>query len=102
MNTTTITLPLADEVLTGYLDQLPGWEIRHGALEKTFKFESFREALGFMVRVAFDAEALNHHPEWTNIYDRVIVRLRTHESQNQVTEKDIELARRIESVSWVD
>ena len=62
---------------------------------------SFREAMSFMVRAAFEAEALNHHPEWTNVYDRVVVRLNTHDAGGKVTAKDVELAKRIQEISWV-
>lgn len=75
---------------------LPGWSCKRDALVKTFKFENFREALAFMVRVGFEAEALNHHPEWTNVYNRVEVRLSTHDAGGKVTAKDVELARRME------
>ncbi len=68
---------------------------------KTFVFGSFREALSFMVRVGFEAEALNHHPEWSNVYNRVVIRLTTHDAGNKVTTSDLELARRIEGISWV-
>ena len=68
---------------------------------KTFVFGSFREALSFMVRVGFEAEALNHHPEWGHVYNRVVIRLTTHDAGNKVTTSDLELARRIEGISWV-
>lgn len=68
---------------------------------KTFVFGSFREALSFMVRVGFEAEALNHHPEWSNVYNRVVIRLTTHDAGNKVTTSDLELVRRIEGISWV-
>lgn len=80
---------------------LPGWEYEGEALAKTFKFATFREAIGFMVRVAFEAEAMNHHPDWSNVYNKVIVRLNTHDAGDKVTEKDVELAKRIQKLSWV-
>jgi 4a-hydroxytetrahydrobiopterin dehydratase len=80
---------------------LPGWSLRGEALAKTFQFETFREALGFMVRVGFEAEAMNHHPEWTNVYSRVAIRLNTHDAGGRVTAKDVELARRIQRISWI-
>ena len=81
---------------------LAGWSFERDALTKTFKFGSFREALSFMVRVGFEAEELNHHPEWTNVYNKVVVRLNTHDAGDKVTAKDVELATRMEKVSWVD
>lgn len=83
------------------LRELPGWAFKREALTKTFEFPSFREAMGFMVRVAFEAEAMNHHPEWTNVYNRVAVRLNTHDAGGKVTAKDVELAGRIQKISWV-
>lgn len=93
--------PLSPEEIDESLRGLSGWALTDGALEKTFGFGSFREAMSFMVRVAFDAEQLNHHPEWTNVYNRVRVRLNTHDAGGRVTEKDVELAGRIQRVSWV-
>jgi 4a-hydroxytetrahydrobiopterin dehydratase len=83
------------------LGALPGWTYDREALTKAFKFGGFREALSFMVRVGFEAEALDHHPDWSNVYNRVVIRLSTHDAGNQVTEKDVELARRIQKISWV-
>ena len=54
-----------------------------------------------MVRAAFEAEGMDHHPEWTNVYNRVEIRLLTHDAQDKVTARDVELARRIQRVSWV-
>lgn len=83
------------------LQALPGWIHDDDALAKTYTFGSFREAMSFMVRAAFEAEALDHHPEWTNTYNRVSLRLNTHDAGGKVTAKDVELAKRIEKVSWV-
>ncbi|MFH1498772.1 MAG: 4a-hydroxytetrahydrobiopterin dehydratase [Verrucomicrobiota bacterium] len=93
--------PLSPEEIEESLRGLPGWALAEGALEKTFEFGGFREAMSFMVRVAFDAEELDHHPEWTNVYNRVRVRLLTHHAGDRVTAKDVELAGRIQRVSWV-
>ena len=83
------------------LASLPGWSFRHNALTKTFQFGSFREAMSFMIRASYEAEALNHHPEWTNVYHRVSIRLTTHDARNKVTAKDVDLARRLQRISWV-
>lgn len=66
-------------------------KINH-ALVKEFKFKNFIEAWSFMTEVAFLAEKKNHHPEWTNIYNMVIIKLSTHDAGNTVTQKDEELA----------
>ena len=63
--------------------------------EKTFKFKTFTEAFSWMTEVAFEAERLDHHPDWTNIYNTVKVLLSTHD-KNKLTEKDISLAKIME------
>src|SRR2546425_13038692 len=93
--------PLSAKQITATTAALPGWSFKRDALAKSFKFGSFREAMSFMSRVAFEAEELNHHPEWTNVYNRVAVRLNTHDAGGKVTEKDVELATRIQQISWV-
>lgn len=96
-----MSTPLTNEQIGKALGGLAGWKSEHDALTKTFKFGTFREAMSFMTRVAFEAEEMNHHPEWTNVYNRVVVRLNTHDAGGKVTEKDAELARRIQKISWV-
>ena len=96
-----MTKPLTPKKIAQACTQLPGWNYERDALAKTFKFGSFREAMSFMVRVGYEAEELNHHPEWTNVYNRVAVRLNTHDAGGKVTVKDVELATRIQKISWV-
>jgi 4a-hydroxytetrahydrobiopterin dehydratase len=93
--------PLSRPEIQQALEALPGWSFERDALAKTLKFASFREAIGFMVRVGFEAEAMDHHPEWTNVYDRIEIRLNTHDADGKVTAKDVELATRIQKISWV-
>lgn len=93
--------PLDAAAITQACATLLGWKFEADALTKTFQFGSFREAMGFMHRVAFEAEELNHHPDWTNVYNRVVVRLNTHDAGDKVTAKDVELATRIQRISWV-
>lgn len=93
--------PLTADEIAPALGSLPGWKFERDALAKTFEFASFREALSFMVRVGFEAEVLNHHPDWSNAYNRVEIRLSTHDAGNKVTKKDLELARVIQRISWV-
>jgi 4a-hydroxytetrahydrobiopterin dehydratase len=73
---------------------LSGWSAVTGrdAIAKTYKFADFNAAFGFMARVALVAEKLDHHPEWSNVYNRVEVVLTTHDAGG-VTQKDIDLAR---------
>ena len=93
--------PLTAEEMAAAVAKLPGWKIEGDALAKSFKFGSFREAMSFMTRVAFEAEEMNHHPEWTNVYNKVAVRLNTHDAGDKVTAKDMELATRVQKISWV-
>jgi len=93
--------PLTSDEITQACGRLAGWAFERDALTKTYKFGSFREALSFMTRVGFEAEELNHHPEWTNVYNRVVVRLNTHDAGSKVTAKDVELATRMQKISWV-
>ncbi|MGF1502135.1 MAG: 4a-hydroxytetrahydrobiopterin dehydratase [Paracoccaceae bacterium] len=79
--------------------QEAGWaaSVNGRAIVKTFKFRTFRDAIGWMVRAAFEADALDHHPEWANVYNRVEVTLTTHDAGG-LTEKDIALAERLEAI----
>ena len=65
---------------------------------KEFKFDNFIEAWTFMTNVAFIAEKMNHHPEWTNVYNKVTIVLRTHDEGNTLTDKDYELAKQIDLI----
>lgn len=75
------------------IETLQGWSAVEGrdAIQKTFKFEDFNAAFGFMTRVAMQAELAGHHPEWFNVYNRVTVTLATHDAGG-VTAKDTALA----------
>jgi 4a-hydroxytetrahydrobiopterin dehydratase len=72
------------------------WEERDKKLCKSFVFSSFIEAFGFMTKVALISEKMNHHPEWSNAYNKVEIRLCTHDAGNVVTEKDRMLAKAID------
>jgi len=93
--------PLKSAEIKEVLGGLPGWKLQRDALAKTFTFGNFREALSFMVRAGFEAEAMDHHPDWTNVYNRVSVRLNTHDAGGKVTAKDVTLARKFQVLSWV-
>lgn len=73
------------------------WKIQQEKLHKTFVFKDFITAFGFMSSVALQAEKLNHHPEWCNVYNRVKIDLTTHEVKG-ISARDFELATRIESL----
>lgn len=85
---------LSDTELKAALDALPLWKRADGrsAICRTFRFQDFASAFAFMSGVALKAEQMNHHPEWTNVYNRVDVTLTTHDAGG-VTALDIELAR---------
>lgn len=76
-----------------------GWVLSEDgkAIHKTFKFKSFRDAMAWMTRIAFEAEAADHHPEWLNIYNRVEVRLTTHDTGG-LSDKDVALATKMEAL----
>ncbi len=74
------------------LGKLSGWGLNEGRLCRTFGFPNFVEAIGFMMRAAIEAEKMNHHPEWSNVYNKVNVQLVTH-SADGITELDFRLAR---------
>jgi 4a-hydroxytetrahydrobiopterin dehydratase len=88
-----MTKKLSDAARTAALAELSGWAEVDGrdAISKTFTFDDFNHAFGFMSRVALKAEAMNHHPEWFNVWNRVEVTLSTHDAGG-LTELDIELA----------
>jgi len=81
------------------LQRLGGWRASAagGAIEREFKFKDFSDAFGFMARVALLAQAADHHPEWSNVYNRVSIRLSTH-SEGGVTGKDVALAEAIDKL----
>lgn len=84
---------LSTNELNTALTQLTGWSVKDGKLHRQFQFGSFVEAFGFMSSVALVAEAMGHHPEWFNVYNRVTIDLTTHDSGG-ITTKDLELAKR--------
>lgn len=91
---------LRDDEITSALARLPGWRHEGGALQKTFELGSFRAAMSFLVRLGFEAEQRNHHPEIRNVYGRVVILLRTHDAGNAVTSLDVALAEAIEAFAW--
>jgi 4a-hydroxytetrahydrobiopterin dehydratase len=74
------------------------WKEENNQLVKLFEFDDFTSAFAFMQRVALVADTMNHHPDWRNVYNRVEIRLSTHDAGNVVTPKDWELANRIDKL----
>jgi 4a-hydroxytetrahydrobiopterin dehydratase len=77
---------------------LPTWRFTEGKLHKNFSFRDFREAFAFMVKVAFIAEDLDHHPNWSNVYNKVEIQLFTH-SKGAVTELDVRFAQQVDQIA---
>ena len=91
--------PLDKEEIYQMLNDLKDWEWKEDKLKKSFQFSDFKEAMGFIVRISYEAEAADHHPEIFNCYSRVEIGLNTHNAGGKVTQKDIDLARAIEKIS---
>jgi len=91
--------PLSDDQIVDQISELDGWQFADDKIYKQFLFNDFKEAMAFMVRVGFEAERLNHHPNLFNVYNQVTIALQTHDVGNKVSIKDIELARVIETVT---
>ncbi|MCX4245901.1 4a-hydroxytetrahydrobiopterin dehydratase [Paraliomyxa miuraensis] len=85
----------SEEELAQALVELPGWSLADGKLHRRYRLPSFGSAIAFMVRVAFEAERIDHHPNWSNVYDRVQVELWTHDVGG-ITDRDLTLARAME------
>ena len=76
---------------------LPGWSVVNGQLHREFVFRDFSEAFAFMTRIAMAAETMNHHPDWSNSYNRVTINLSTH-SAGGITEMDVALAKKAQTI----
>ena len=87
---------LSDKQLEQHLIELNDWTIQNGKLNKVFKFSDFAQAFEFMSLVAIIAETMDHHPEWSNVYNQVEINLVTH-SEGGITQLDIDLANKIDS-----
>jgi 4a-hydroxytetrahydrobiopterin dehydratase len=74
------------------------WQETNNQLQRSFKFKNFIDAFAFMTKVAFAAEKLSHHPNWSNVYNQVDIVLTTHDAGNTVTEKDWQLAKKIDEI----
>jgi 4a-hydroxytetrahydrobiopterin dehydratase len=90
--------PLTPDELSRALAELPGWTLVAGKLHREYRFADFNAAFGFMTRVALEAERANHHPDWSNVWNRVVVDLVTHDAGG-VTASDVALAKKIEALA---
>ncbi len=91
---------LTDEDRDNWLRALPGWELARGgdAIARTYTFADFSEAFGFMTRVALLADKQDHHPEWSNVYNKVTIELTTHDAGG-LTHRDTRLAKAIDKLA---
>jgi 4a-hydroxytetrahydrobiopterin dehydratase len=87
-------VPLMEEQINALASALPQWSVVNGKLHRELRFGDFNEAFGFMTRVALIAEAMGHHPEWSNVWNRVTIDLTTHDAGG-LSSWDVELAQRI-------
>ncbi len=88
---------LSQEDIESELKNLPGWSVVNDKLHREIEFESFNQAFGFMTRAAMEIEKMNHHPEWFNVYNRLVIDLMTHDAGG-ITTNDINLARILNSL----
>jgi 4a-hydroxytetrahydrobiopterin dehydratase len=88
---------LSSEQISSELKNLPGWSIKDEKLHRDFEFEDFNQAFGFMTRAAMHIEKKNHHPEWSNVYNKLAIDLTTHDAGG-ITENDIQLAKILNSL----
>ena len=88
---------LSDEQIQAELNDLDGWSVVNGKLHKEFEFSDFNEAFGFMARASMHIEKINHHPEWFNVYNKLVIDLMTHDVDG-ITENDINLANILNSL----
>ena len=89
--------PLSLDQIAALPAALPGWQVENGKLHRELRFADFNAAFGFMARVALVAEAMGHHPEWSNVWNRVSIDLTTHDTGG-LSSLDLELARRIDQL----
>jgi 4a-hydroxytetrahydrobiopterin dehydratase len=90
-----VVTKLGEKEVLAELEKLPGWSIAQGKLHRVFEFGDFRQAFAFMTGVALAAEAMNHHPDWSNSWNKVVIDLMTH-SAGGLTKNDFELAGKIQ------
>jgi 4a-hydroxytetrahydrobiopterin dehydratase len=98
MNGMAAATKYTEQELQSIVSKLPGWAIRNGKLHREFRFSDFAHAVGFMTTAAVLIEKKDHHPEWSNVYNRVFVDLTTHDAGG-VTHRDVELAELLDKIA---
>ena len=91
---------LSTQEISAELAKLPGWSVEDGKLRRVFEFRDFTQAFGFMSQVALAAEKMDHHPDWSNSWNKVVIELTTH-SAGGLTKNDFGLAARIQQIFGV-
>lgn len=89
---------ISESEIRSALQRLPGWTLAEGKLHREYRFADFVHAFGFMAAAATIAESMQHHPDWSNVYNRVTVDLSTHDAGG-VTAKDLQLAEKFEEIA---
>ena len=89
---------LTSDEIASALSVLPAWTVAHGKLHREYLFSDFIHAFGFMATAAIAIEKMNHHPEWSNVWNRVVVDLNSHDAGG-ITEKDVQLAKTLETLA---
>jgi 4a-hydroxytetrahydrobiopterin dehydratase len=92
------TTKLNEQTIAAELKKLKGWAVENSKLHRVFEFRDFSEAFGFMTQVALVAEAMGHHPDWSNAWNKVTIDLTTH-SAGGLTQSDFDLAGKIQQIS---
>lgn len=91
-----MSIPLSEQEIESKLNDLNDWRFEQDFIRKSFRFPTFRDALSFLVRISFEAEQLDHHPEIFNCFNQVDISINTHDAGGKVTAKDFALAAAIE------
>jgi 4a-hydroxytetrahydrobiopterin dehydratase len=91
------TAKLSEQEIAAELQKVAGWSVVNGNLHRVFEFKDFSAAFGFMTRVALAAEKMDHHPDWSNVWNKVTVDLSTH-SAGGITKNDFDLAAKIQQI----
>ena len=90
---------MSETQIAAELKKLPGWSVVNGNLHRVFEFKDFSQAFAFMTQVALAAEKMDHHPDWSNVWNKVTVDLSTH-SAGSLTQNDFDLAAKMQQISW--
>ncbi len=88
---------LSQSEIENQLKEVDGWEYHDNALHTTFEFNDFKDAFSVMTRIAFEAEIQNHHPDWSNVYNKLQISLSTHDAGG-ITSRDFKLAKTIDQI----